>query len=95
MVYDIFQRSFSFQKISSNFEATLRGEEVSLETKVLTLNKREEREREREAGCTHSDPFSLYFFYLFFLSTWSSSSVVTARKLRMKSLCSYCQQDQF
>lgn len=95
MIY--FKRSFSFQKISSNFELLLEGSKVSLETKVLTLNKREERERkkERQAALTLRSFLSTFFFYMFFLSTWSSSSVVTARKLEMKSLCFYCQQDQF
>lgn len=95
MIY--FKDHFPSRKLAVILRLLLEGSKVSLETKVLTLNKREETERkkERQAALTLRSFLSLLFFYLFFLSTWSSSSVVTARKLGMKSLCFYCQQDQF
>ena len=93
MIY--FKDHFPSRKLAVILRLLLEGSKVSLETKVLTLNKREEREKERQAALTLRSFLSLLFFYLVFLSTWSSSSVVTTRKLGMKSLCFYYQQDQF
>lgn len=63
MIY--FKDHFPSRKLAVILRLLLEGSKVSLETKVLTLNKREEREREREAGCTHSQILSLSTVFLF------------------------------
>lgn len=48
MVYDVFQRILSLQKISSNFEAIFKDKQSFLrEKEMLTLKKKEEREGKR------------------------------------------------
>lgn len=65
MIY--FKDHFPSRKLAVILRLLLEGSKVSLETKVLTLNKREERERKRGRLHSLSDPFSLYCF-----SIWSS-----------------------
>ena len=95
MIY--FKEHFPSRKLAVILRLLLEGSKVSLETKSADTEqkRRREREKEREAGCTHFRILSLSTFFLFFSYTWSSTSVVTTRKLGMKSLCFCCQQDQF
>lgn len=70
MVYEVFQRIVSLQKISSNSEATFKDKQSFLrEKKMLTLKKERREEREASLFC----PFSLHPFAICW-DTWSSTS---------------------
>ena len=93
MIY--FKDHFPSRKLAVILRLLLEGSSFSGDKSADIEQKRREREKERQAALTLRSFLSLLFFYLVFLSTWSSSSVVTTRKLGMKSLCFYYQQDQF
>lgn len=90
MVYDVFQRILSLQKISSNFEAIFKDKQSFLrEKEMLTLKK---KRREKERGFALPSFLSPPFCYL--LGDLVKHFCGAARKLGMKLPCfsSQCEQ---